>query len=85
MRIGTFRSLTKYNKRYAIFRTGKAIADGGEGVKWACKCGGDSVDPCKHLKCLWNYARQEKALTTLIDSGLVTLTLDGKKVLKVGY
>lgn len=79
MRIGTFRSLTNPKKRYAIFRLGRQIKQGGNGTYWACNCGkGSSKEPCKHLKCLWAYAKHGE-LVDLVDSKFITLTKRGKK------
>ena len=78
MRIGTFRSLTNPGKRYAIFRMGKTKNMGGDGTKWTCGCGASSNDPCKHLKCLWNYSKYAK-LNDLIDGHMITLTKRGLK------
>jgi len=83
MRIGTFRSLTNPKKRYAMFRDGKTLAHGGNGVIWHCNCGATSHDPCKHLKCLWNYAKVDGALNHLLDSKFVTLTKRGLNLFKV--
>jgi len=76
MRIGTVRSFHKPNKRYAIFRNGKSLKDGGQGVEWNCK--GCDSDHCIHLKFLWAYSKANK-LNMLVDANIVSLTLRGKK------
>ena len=94
MRIGTFRSLTNPGKKYAMFRQGREIEQGGEGTRWVCSCMGSQVyggktksEPCQHLKCFWAYTKHDK-LDMLLKANLVTLTQRGKDYLfrmKYGY
>jgi len=80
MRIGTFSSLSNPKKRYSIFRDGRKIANGGEGINWRCSC--EQGAECSHLKCLWAFARVDK-LQCLLDANLLTLTRSGKSFFKV--
>jgi hypothetical protein len=74
MKIGTFRSLTNPNNFYTIHRKNKGR------VEWTCSCESNMSNgiPCKHLRCLWAYARHGM-LEMLIDAGLVNLSKKGEK------
>lgn len=55
-------SFTGGASTYVLVRAGVPIAQGGEGVTWACSCPdwmhrGNARNPCKHLRGLWARAR----------------------------
>ena len=85
MLIGHLRSFSDPDKSYKIYRFGKTIEDGGDGVKWECHNKDDTVCkgsyPCKHLKCVWGYEKKN-ALSGLVLSGWLRLTKKGENFYK---
>ncbi len=84
MKLGSFRSLSNPETRYAIHRHGRTQALGGEGVEWECSCPAFQKDgKCKHLRCVFAYAKDRNNLYDLVESGFFNITAKGRKYFKL--